>query len=65
MYVHTDLTAVLPWLTHALFQLKCSKRKPFRLMDKLEDAVAGLDAEIRKRRKTLLETVRWTTKDAV
>ena len=42
MYCHTDVTAVFPWLTHALFQLKVSKRKHFRLMDKLKESIAFL-----------------------
>ncbi|MBL8920796.1 MAG: deoxyhypusine synthase family protein [Myxococcaceae bacterium] len=59
MYCHTDVTAVFPWLTHALFQLKVSKRKPFRLMDKLPEAIAFLDADVKKRAKGLMSTIRW------
>jgi len=59
MYCHTDVTAVFPWLTHALFQLKVSKRKHFRLMDKLNEAVAFLDADVKKRAKGLMSTLKW------
>ncbi len=59
MYCHTDVTAVFPWLTHALFQLKVSKRKHFRLMDKLTEAVAFLDADVKKRAKGLMSTISW------
>ena len=59
MYCHTDVTAVFPWLTHALFQLKVSKRKHFRLMDKLDEAVAFLDADVKKRAKGLMSTLTW------
>lgn len=59
MYCHTDVTAVFPWLTHALFQLKVSKRKHFRLMDKLSEAVGFLDADVKKRAKGLMGTIKW------
>ncbi|MCA3015168.1 MAG: deoxyhypusine synthase family protein [Myxococcaceae bacterium] len=59
VYCHTDVTAVFPWLTHALFQLKVSRRKHFRLMDKLGDAVAHLDADVKKRAKGLMATLKW------
>ena len=36
VYVHTDVTAVLPWLTHALFSTGKAKRAPMRLMDRME-----------------------------
>ncbi len=59
MYCHTDVTAVFPWLVHALMQTKGARRKPFRLMDKLNEAVAFLDADVKKREKSLLETIDW------
>ena len=40
MYVHTDVTAVFPWLTHALLSDTKMKRKPRRLMDVMQEAVA-------------------------
>jgi deoxyhypusine synthase len=59
VYVHTDVTAVFPWLTHALLSLKSSRRKPFRLMKTLEAAVGFLDADVKKREKQLRETIEW------
>ncbi|MGE0549686.1 MAG: deoxyhypusine synthase family protein [Kofleriaceae bacterium] len=59
MYVHTDVTAVFPWLTHALLSLKASRRKPFRLADKLARALTFLDADVDKRRKQLMKTIDW------
>lgn len=64
IYCHTDVTAVFPWLVHALMQLKVSKRKPMRLMDQLGTAVAQLDQEVKKRRKELLKTVEWNVDEA-
>lgn len=63
VYCHSDVTAVFPWLVHALMQLKVSRRKHFRLMDKLDEAVQFLDADVRKRSKSLLETISWSTSD--
>ncbi len=63
VYVHTDVTAVFPWLTHALLSLKQSKRKPFRLMDKADDATKLLDAAVAKQKKTLMQTLSWSTKE--
>jgi deoxyhypusine synthase len=59
VYVHTDVTAVFPWLTHALLSLKSSKRKPFRLMKTLSAAVDFLDADVKKRDRQLRETIEW------
>lgn len=63
VYVHTDVTAVFPWLTHALLSLKQSKRKPFRLMDKVADATQLLDAAVAKQKKTLMQTLSWSTQE--
>ena len=63
IYVHTDVTAVFPWLTHALLSLG-TKRAPMRLMDKMGEAVAFLDKDVAKRRKSLLKTIEWDVKDA-
>lgn len=63
VYCHCDVTAVFPWLVHALMQLKVSKRKPFRLMDQLEPAVQFLDLDVKKHRRELLQTVEWTVAD--
>ncbi len=59
VYVHCDVTAVFPWLTHALMSLKASRRKPFRLMDKLHDSLKFLDRDVEKQRKGLMKTLVW------
>ncbi len=59
VYVHTDVTAVFPWLTHALLSDPKLKRKPKRLLDLLPDAVALLDADVKKNRKALLKTISY------
>ncbi|MGZ3461177.1 MAG: deoxyhypusine synthase family protein [Archangium sp.] len=60
MYVHTDVTAVFPWLTHALLSDPKMKRKPRRLMDVMQEAVAFLDKDVQKRRKSLMKTIDWS-----
>lgn len=62
MYVHTDVTAVFPWLTHALLSTG-AKLQPKRLMDKMKDAVAFLDKDVAKRRKSLMATIDWDVKE--
>ncbi len=57
VYVHTDVTAVFPWLTHALLAEKGLRRKPLRLMDVMDEAVKFLDADVAKQRKTLMKTI--------
>ena len=64
VYCHTDVTAVFPWLTHALLSLKKTRRKGFRLMDRLHEAVAFLDADVKKRHKALLQTIDWDVREA-
>src|SRR4051812_824256 len=59
VYVHCDVTAVFPWLTHALMSLKNAKRKPFRLMDKMEDSLKFLDKDVAKQHKPLMKTLEW------
>lgn len=59
MYVHTDVTAVFPWLTHALLSLKTTRRKPFRLMEKMGLALKFLDAAVEKNRGQLMDTIEW------
>ena len=63
IYVHTDVTAVFPWLTYALLSDQKIKRQPRRLMDFLPDAVKFLDADVKKRRKKLMETIDWSPED--
>jgi len=57
VYVHADVTAVFPWLTYALLGDPKMKRRPRRLYDAREAAVARLDREVAKRRKTLETTI--------
>jgi deoxyhypusine synthase len=59
IYVHCDVTAVFPWLTHALLSDSKMKRKPPRLMDQLTEALRFLDRDVRGRRKRLLKTLQW------
>ena len=53
MYVHADVTAVFPWLVHALFQAG-ARRAPKRLMDKLPQAISRLDADLVAKRDALM-----------
>ncbi|MCC7170376.1 MAG: deoxyhypusine synthase family protein [Planctomycetes bacterium] len=57
VYVHTDLTAVFPWLTYALFSDKSTKKAGLKLADAREDAVALLDATVKRKRAKLLKTL--------
>ncbi|MHB8879041.1 MAG: deoxyhypusine synthase family protein [Myxococcaceae bacterium] len=59
VYVHTDVTAVFPWLTHALLSDAKLKRKPLRLMDRLGEAVTFLDRAVEKQRGELMKTIDW------
>lgn len=63
VYVHTDVTAVFPWLTYALLSDPRMKRKPRRLMDRLDDAVLNLDREVAQRRGELMKTLDWKPLD--
>lgn len=62
MYVHTDVTAVFPWLTYALLSDPRIHKKPRRLYDSRVEATKTLQREIDKRRKKLLETVSFDLK---
>jgi deoxyhypusine synthase len=59
IYVHCDVTAVFPWLTYALLSDARVHKKPRRLYDAREEAMADLQREVEKRRKKLLETVEY------
>mgnify|MGYP000913346669 CR=1 FL=1 len=59
MYVHCDVTAVFPWLTYALLSDATIHKKPRRLYDAREAAVEALQAEVDKRHKKLLPTVKF------
>ncbi len=56
VYVHADVTAVFPWLTHALLSDATVHKKHRRLYDARQDAMKTLDKQIQKRRKELLKT---------
>jgi deoxyhypusine synthase len=56
VYVHTDVTAVFPWLTHALLADPKMKRPPKRLYDHLLAAQVFLDEAVAKNRRELLKT---------
>ena len=62
MYVHTDVTAVFPWLTHALLSTG-AKLKPKKLMGEMDKAVAFLDADVKKRHKQLMKTIDWNASE--
>jgi deoxyhypusine synthase len=57
VYVHADVTAVFPWLTYALLSDPKMKRKHRRIYDDRAGAVATLQREVDKRRKTLGKTI--------
>ncbi len=59
IYVHADVTAVFPWITYALLSDPKLKRKPRRLYDTREAAVARLQREVDKRRGTLMPTISY------
>jgi deoxyhypusine synthase len=59
MYCHCDVTAVFPWLTYALLSDARVHKKHRRLYDHRAGAVKTLQTEIGKRRKKLLETVKY------
>jgi deoxyhypusine synthase len=63
VYVHADVTAVFPWLTYALLSDPKMKRKPRRLYDAREGAVAKLQREVEKRRKKLTATIAYPLGD--
>lgn len=53
IYVHTDVTAVVPWLVHALFA-GGARRDHRRFYDRLGEAREALDAEVASKRDELL-----------
>lgn len=63
VYCHCDVTAVFPWIVHAMFA-EGLRREPRRLMDRMEQAIRELDADIEARREALLEGV-WEAPDEV
>src|SRR5262252_4663339 len=59
VYVHTDVTAVFPWLTYALLSDRKIKKTPLRLVDARADARATLMREVDRRRNQLARTLRY------
>jgi deoxyhypusine synthase len=53
VYVHCDVTAVLPWITCALLSADL-RREPNAIFKRIEEARAGLDEEVSRRRSDLL-----------
>ncbi|MBI2395425.1 MAG: deoxyhypusine synthase family protein [Deltaproteobacteria bacterium] len=63
MYVHSDVTAVFPWLVYALLSDPNMRRTPSRLYAARDAAVAKLQHEVDRRRKTLLTTIDYPLPD--
>ena len=59
VYVHTDVTAVFPWLTYALLSDPKMKKKPLALSTAREVARDRLMREVQKRRKDLVPTMSY------
>jgi deoxyhypusine synthase len=57
VYVHTDVTAVFPWLTHALLSEPSLKRSASRLFDQYTSAMNELQRQVDIRRKSLSKTL--------
>jgi deoxyhypusine synthase len=57
MYVHADVTAVFPWLTYALLSDAKMRRKPRRLFDARDAAVAALQRAVDARKRSLKKTI--------
>lgn len=51
-YVHADVTAVVPWVVHALFSAG-ARRSPARLYDRLPEALRRLEADLAPKRAAL------------
>jgi deoxyhypusine synthase len=59
VYVHTDVTAVFPWITYALLSDRKMTKKPIRLIDARDGARARLLREVQKRRSELVSTISY------
>lgn len=53
VYVHADVTAVVPWLVHGLFQAG-HQRAPKRLYDTMGEAIAEMNAAILAQRERMM-----------
>lgn len=60
VYCHCDVTAVFPWLVHALMSTKGATRKPHRLLDLIPDATERLEAAVAAKRDELIAASVWT-----
>ncbi len=59
VYCRADVTAVMPILTYALMSDPKMKKRGLRLADHMAPATRLLEAEVAKRRKALLTTLRY------
>jgi deoxyhypusine synthase len=59
VYVHTDVTAVFPWLTYALLSDRAMKKQPLRLVEARGTARDRLLREVAKRRESLAPTMTY------
>ncbi len=57
VYVHCDLTAVFPWLTYALLSKRTMRKRGLKLMNRRDEALAYLDADVATRRRALMKTL--------
>jgi deoxyhypusine synthase len=64
VYVHADVTAVFPWLTHALLSDPALKRPHARLIDHFGASVNELQRQVDKRRASLSATLRFPLGEA-
>jgi deoxyhypusine synthase len=59
VYVHTDVTAVFPWLTYALLSDARLHKRPRNLYNARTAAVLGLQSKVDARRRKLQETLQF------
>ncbi|HEX9297555.1 MAG TPA: deoxyhypusine synthase family protein, partial [Polyangiaceae bacterium] len=59
VYVHTDVTAVFPWLTYALLSDAAMKKEPLGLIEARAPARERLLREVAKRRQALAPTMTY------
>ncbi len=59
VYVHTDVTSVFPWIVYALLSDPRLRKRPRRLMDAYQDAIAMLDTAVRRRARKLMPTMEY------
>ena len=57
VYVHSDVTAVFPWLTYALLSDPMIHRRPKKLYNARALAVENLQKQVDARRKKLAPTI--------